>query len=77
MPISIDDAEYFSLPEISAMISVPHMTVYRWARKGKTPDGLKLKVVRDSLSRQYYMPKESVEELAERYDPKRRYKSIA
>jgi hypothetical protein len=77
MPISINDTQHFSLPEISAMIKVPHMTLYRWARKGETSDGHRLQVVRDSLSRQYYMSKSSVDDLAERYDPKRRYKSIA
>jgi transposase len=69
----INNEEYYSLPEVSDLIKVSHMTVYRWARKGMAKNGYQLKVVQDSLTGQYYIATQSVRPLVDRFDPKNRF----
>lgn len=43
LPLSLDGVKYFSLNEIAASLGITRMTLYRWRRQQRVPQGNRLR----------------------------------
>ena len=73
MTVEMAGEKYLSVGAVAAIIGVSRMTVHRWALKGATPEGTRLKVIRDSINGYLYIAEDSITTLSERYNPQRRF----
>lgn len=67
MEMNFHDKKYISVPDAAKRLEIPRMTMYRWAKKGKTGRGDALDAIKDSLTNHYFIAEESIERLLSRY----------
>jgi len=58
--IVIDGATYLTLTETATVLGRSRSTITKWAWKRRTPTGRRIPMLRDSLSRALYIPREFV-----------------
>lgn len=68
MPKCIKNKIYYSVPEAAKELGVTRTTMLRWVTRGVPNNGITLEVLRDSVSRHYYIAEESVASLRDRFE---------
>lgn len=67
MPKQIEHETYYRIPEAARLLGVSRMTLHRWITGKTRVPGIPLRVLRDPISRHYYVAEESVTRLASRF----------
>jgi hypothetical protein len=67
MPKQIGQDVYYAIPEAAKLVGVSRMTMLRWATRRIRLPGATMQVLRDPISKRYYIAKDSVAELAKRF----------
>lgn len=77
MPRTIDKDIYYSVPEAAEQLGVSRMTMFRWVTDMGHVERAKIKVLRDPISKHFYVSRDSVVKLAKRFEPVRELAKIA